>query len=139
VIERSNSPAVLTDTDRPTARQLEMDILVGYILLYGVLLSIVLILGGLFWRWLDTGKLWLDYQISGMNLFQLVVAEFRLVLRGAFRPRMLVSLGIVVLMLTPFLRVLASVVYFLAVLKNWKYTLFTSIVLVVLTYSLFLR
>jgi hypothetical protein len=34
--------------------------------------------------------------------------------------------------------VAASVVYFLAVLKNWKYTLFTTIVLAVLTYSLFL-
>jgi len=35
--------------------------------------------------------------------------------------------------------VLASMVYFLVVLKNWKYTVFTSFVLLVLTGSLFLR
>jgi uncharacterized membrane protein len=127
------------NASRKTIRQLEMDALVGYILLYGVLLSLVLILGGMFWRWLNTGTLWLDYQLAGMNLFQLVVEELRLAIHGDFRPRLLISLGIVVLMLTPFLRVLASVFFFLAVMKNWKYTLFTSIVLVVLTYSLFLR
>jgi hypothetical protein len=34
---------------------------------------------------------------------------------------------------------MASMVYFRAVLKNWKYSLFTGIVLAVLTFSLFLR
>jgi uncharacterized membrane protein len=133
------SESAAVNASRKTIRQLEMDTLVGYILLYGVLLCLALILGGMFWRWLNTGTVWLDYQLAGMNLFQLVVEELRLAIHGDFRPRLLVSLGIVVLMLTPFLRVLASVFFFLAVMKNWKYTLFTSIVLVVLTYSLFLR
>jgi uncharacterized membrane protein len=44
-------------------------------------------------------------------------------------------MGIGVLMLTPFVRVLASVVYFAFVEHNWKYTLFTAFVLSVLTYS----
>jgi uncharacterized membrane protein len=48
-------------------------------------------------------------------------------------------MGIGVLMLTPFVRVLASVFYFAFVEHNWKYTLFTAFVLSVLTYSLFLR
>jgi uncharacterized membrane protein len=42
-------------------------------------------------------------------------------------------------MLTPYLRVVASVVYFMAGLRNWKYAVFTGFVLAVLTYSLFLR
>jgi uncharacterized membrane protein len=121
------------------ARQWRMDVLVGYILLYGVLLSAALVAAGLFWRWLNTGRLWIDYPLKGMNLFQLLVEEIRRVARGELRPRLLVSSGIAVLMLTPYLRVMASVLYFLAVLKNWKYTLFTSIVLAILTYSLFLR
>ncbi len=133
------APATATGVAPPSARRWDMDVLVGYILLDGVLLSMALVVAGLFWHWLKYGRLVLDYQISGMNLFQLVGAEIRLAAFGQLRPRLLINLGIAVLMLTPFLRVVASVVYFLAVLKNWKYTLFTSFVLIVLTYSLFLR
>ncbi|HEV2349734.1 MAG TPA: DUF1634 domain-containing protein [Terriglobia bacterium] len=120
-------------------RQFEMDTLVGYILQYGVLLSLGLISGGLVWRWFRTGNLTVDYQIVGMNLFQFVLEEIQLAVHGAARPQLLVNLGIGVLMLTPFIRVTASVVYFMAALRNWKYTLFTAFVLAVLTYSLFLR
>lgn len=120
-------------------RQFEMDTLVGTILQDGVLLSLGLIAAGLTWVWFRTGYLSLSYQISGVNLFEFVSEELRLAAHGAIRPRLLINLGIAVLMLTPFIRVAASVVYFLGVLKNWKYTLFTAIVLSVLTYSLFLR
>ena len=115
-----------------------MDVLVGYILLGGVLLSLVLLSAGILWKWIKTGGS-LDYQIAGMNLFELVKDEFRRAAHGEVRPRLLISMGITVLLLTPYLRVVASVFYFLFALKNWKYTLFTSIVLLVLTFSLFLR
>lgn len=121
------------------AGQFDMDVLVGTILQDGVLLSLGLILAGLCWRWFRTGGLALDYEITGMNLFQFVVDEIRLALHGTVRPRLLINLGIAVLMLTPFIRVAASVGYFLGVLRNWKYTVFTAVVLSVLTYSLFLR
>ncbi len=124
---------------RPASRQLEMDALVGYLLLSGVLLSMGLILVGLGWRFVNTGHLSFDYSIKGMNLFQFVVNEIRFVLHGQLSPRVMVSSGIVVLMLTPYLRVLASMVYFIVVLKNWKYSIFTAFVLAVLTFSLFLR
>ncbi len=116
-----------------------MDVLVGYILQTGVLLSMALVGAGLAWTWLRTGGLVLVYRITGMNLFEFTVYEVRLALHGTFGPRLLVNLGITTLMLTPFVRVAASVVYFVIVLKNWKYTLFTAFVLAVLTYSLFLR
>jgi len=51
----------------------------------------------------------------------------------------LINLGIAVLILTPYVRILASVLYFAFVARNWKYTLFTASVLGVLTYSLFGR
>ncbi|TAM78722.1 MAG: DUF1634 domain-containing protein [Acidobacteria bacterium] len=121
------------------ARQFEMDTLVGVILQDGVLLSLGLIITGLFWRWHRTGGVALDYQIAGTNLFEFVTGEIRLAVHGTVRPRLLVNLGIAVLMLTPFIRVAASVVYFMGVLRNWKYTFFTAVVLIVLTYSLFLR
>jgi len=121
------------------SRQKGMDELLGYILLGGVLISMALIVIGLFWRYLLTGKVALDYQIVGMNMAQFVVAELRAVEAASFRPRLFVSLGIVMLMLTPYFRVAASTMYFMAGLKNWKYSVFTGLVLAVLTYSLFLR
>ena len=133
----SSSPTV--ESSATEARQLEMDVLVGYILLGGVLLSMALITAGLLWKYIQSGGVRLEYELAGMNLFQFVVSEIHLTALGQVRPRLLINMGIVVLMLTPFFRVLASVVYFLVVLKNWKYTVFTLCVLLVLTGSLFLR
>jgi len=131
--------SVSTETAGKTARQFEMDTLVGSILQGGILLSMGLIVAGLGWKWFRTGSLVMDYHIAGMNLFEFVASEIQLAVEGTVRPRLLVNLGIAVLMLTPFIRVAASVVYFMGVLRNWKYTLFTAVVLTVLTYSLFLR
>jgi uncharacterized membrane protein len=119
--------------------EIDMDLLVGYILLIGVLTSLVLVLAALIWRWKLTGNVEFDYQLSGLNFFQLIVSEVGLAVHGALRPRLLLTLGIVALMLTPFIRVLVSMVYFMAWLKDWKYSLFTAFVLATLTYSLFLR
>ncbi|HLX73625.1 MAG TPA: DUF1634 domain-containing protein [Terriglobales bacterium] len=133
---RSSSPDLESSAE---SRQLEMDVLVGYILLGGVLLSMLLIVIGLVWKYIESGGVRLDYELAGMNLFQFVISEVHIAVLGEIRPRLLINMGIVVLMLTPFFRVLASMVYFFVVLKNWKYTVFTLFVLLVLTGSLFLR
>lgn len=122
-----------------SSEQFDMDVLVGYILLFGVLLSMAFLVAGLIWRWAETRGVSMDYRLAGMNLFELVMLDARRMVHGQFRARMMITSGILVLMLTPYLRVVASMLYFLTVLKNWKYTVFTSIVLIVLTYSLFLR
>lgn len=139
MMAESLSCSPTAETSATEARQLEMDVLVGYILLGGVLLSMALITAGLLWKYIQSGGVRLEYELAGMNLFQFVVSEIHLTALGQVRPRLLINMGIVVLMLTPFFRVLASVVYFLVVLKNWKYTVFTLFVLLVLTGSLFLR
>ena len=136
--ERSHASA--TVATRPAPRgQKKMDLLVGYLLLCGVLLSMALIVGGMVWRFIRIGQLSVSQQIAGMNLFEFVAAEVRIVLADHLRPRTLIACGIAVLMLTPYLRVLASMLYFIIALKNWKYSLFTAIVLGVLTFSLFIR
>jgi len=117
----------------------DMEILIGYILLGGVLLSVALIVIGFVWRWVRSGNLQFQYTVAGMNFFEFVLSSFRQMASHELRPRVLVNMGIAVLMLTPFVRVLASVFYFALVDRNWKYTLFTGFVLSVLTYSLFLR
>lgn len=116
-----------------------METLIGFLLLGGVLLSLAFLLSGLTWQWVTTGCLGLDYTIAGMNVFQFVVADVRQLASASVRPRLLLNLGIGVLLLTPYARVLASMFYFAVVERNWKYTLFTGFVLCVLSYSLFLR
>lgn len=58
---------------------------------------------------------------------------------GALRPRVLINFGLAVLLLTPYVRVAASMLYVAVAERNWKYTAFTGFVFAVLTYSLFLR
>ncbi len=77
--------------------------------------------------------------MGGMNFFRFVVSDVATVIRTGFGPRRMINLGIAVLMLTPFIRVASSMVYFGVIEHNWKYTIFTGFVLAVLTYSLFLR
>ncbi len=135
-MNRSAPDKVSQPTD---AREAEIDVLIGYVLLGGVILSVVLVVAGLAWHWIEKGRLGVDYTIPRMNLFEFVVADVREAVFGTPRPRLLVSLGIAALMLTPYLRVLASLLFFAFVEHNWKYSAFTGFVLAVLTYSLFLR
>ena len=136
--QRARTEAGRQAATEHTAR-FDMEIIVGYILLGGVLVSMTLVTAGLIWRWIATGQLGLDYSIGGMNLFEFVLTDLRQVAADAVRPRLLVNLGIAALMLTPYVRVLASMLYFAFVERNGKYTLFTGFVFSVLTYSLFLQ
>ena len=122
-----------------TRRHFDMEILIGYILLVGVLLSVALLAIGFIWRWERSGNLRFRYTLVGMNFFEFVLTSLNQMASRDLRPRVMVNVGIAVLMLTPFVRVLASVFYFAFVQRNWKYTLFTGFVLGILTYSLFLR
>ena len=116
---------------------LDMEPLVCAILLRGMLLSVSLIVGGLAWQWATTGQLGVTGIVQGVNVFHMLIGDLRAVLMGALRPQVLVDLGVVVLLLTPYVRVLASVVYFAWVERQWLYTLLTSGVLITLTYILF--
>jgi uncharacterized membrane protein len=122
-----------------TATRFDMEILVGSILQYGLLLSVALLVAGLAWHWTTTRQLGTEYVVTGMNLFQFLLADVRQAILGTMRPRLLVSLGLAVLLMTPYTRVMASLAYFAFVERNWKYALFTAFVFVVLSYSLFLR
>jgi uncharacterized membrane protein len=119
-------------------RSVAMESLIGYILLIGVVASILLLLAGTAWHWLDTDTLRFDYTIQSVNLWNFLVTSLRSLFTGALSPKTVVNLGISVLLLTPYTRVLASMIFFL-IERNWKYSLFTFFVFSVLTYSLFLR
>jgi len=114
-----------------------MESVVGYTLSTGVLLSLALIAVGLAWHRAIWGTFQFDYTLPATSVGGFIVADVQQVATAAARPRLLVNLGIAVLMLTPYVRVLASMLYFMFVERNVKYSLFTAFVLATLTYSLF--
>jgi len=116
-----------------------MDILVGYILQIGVILCAIFLVAGLLWSWLVTGSPGLHYSLTGSNLFQFWLSDIRQLRAGHLQPELLVNIGIALLMMTPYVRVLVSTIYFAFAERNLKYTFFTGFVFAVLTYSLFLR
>ena len=121
------------------ARRVDMETLVGDILLGGVMLSMLLTVTGMASHWATTGHLQVEYSLVGVNLIQFILADAEGLASKSIRPQLLISAGIAVLMLTPYVRVLASMAYFALAGRNWKYTLFTGLVLSILTYTLLLR
>jgi len=111
----------------------------SYILIAGVAISLVLEVTGLLIYYSQTGSLAFDYsnqwELTGSNFFSYLGSLFSNLGAG---PIQLMALGIVVLMLTPYVRVIASAIHFL-ITKNGKYLAFTVFVLTVLTLSLGLR
>ena len=117
-------------------KPVDMEAAIGSILLAGVLLSMSLVSAGLLWHWWRTGTFRLDYTLPATNVAAFVLSDVQQLAPGAARPRLLVNLGIAVLMLTPYLRVVVSVIYFATAERDWKYVVFTTFVLATLTYSL---
>src|SRR5512139_797127 len=105
----------------PSDDHFDMESLVGYILLIGVLLSVALLVVGFVWRWASVGTLRFEHSIAGMNFFEFILSTLQQVTSQTLRPRLFLNMGIGILMLTPFVRVLASVFYFAFVEHNWKY------------------
>jgi uncharacterized membrane protein len=116
--------------------RIDVEGVVGYTLMGGVLISLAFITAGLLWHRAVWGTLQFDYTLPGTNVADFLRADVQQAAAPA-RPRLLVNWGIAVLLLTPYVRVLASMVYFVVVDRNWKYGIFTAFVLGTLTYSLF--
>jgi len=116
-----------------------MEVAISYILISGVVISLVLlVIGTAAYAW-QHHSLALGYSLPQDNLFQFIRLEFSRLAHGSMSATDIINLGIITLMLTPFIRVMFSAFAFALVERNLKYTLFTSFVLAVLTYSLFLR
>jgi len=113
----------------------DMELVISYVLITGVALSLILLVVGTAAYAIVHHDLALAYSLPQDNLYEFI----RLTLSHLFTAKDVINLGIIVLMLTPYVRVLFSAIYFGAIARNLKYTLFTTFVLVVLTYSLFLR
>jgi uncharacterized membrane protein len=117
----------------------KLDSLISYILILGVLVSVLVEALGIAGYYSSNGNLNILFQpnflMKGTNFFSYAGKIFQEVLTSRWSPIQILGLGIVVLMLTPYLRVVASVVYF-GFARNPKYLLITLFVLLVLTASL---
>ena len=124
-----------------------MELVISYALRLGVLLSAAVILVGIlsFVFKQDTGyarvlphhlrDILIFHQVSGPGFFP---TSLPAVLQGAMagKPYAIIGLGMVLLILTPILRVALSVFFFLFQ-RDWLYVGITLFVLTVLIFSLF--
>lgn len=116
---------------------IDMEQLVSSILRNGTLLSMGLILTGLVLRWSRGRELYADRHLQGTNVLQFVLNDIHRVDSPKPCASMLIRLGVAVVFLTPYLRVLASMLYFAAIERRWTHTLLAGIVFTLLTYVLF--
>ena len=118
---------------------MKMENWIGSLLLAGVLLSVLLLSAGLLWRWSQGSRLSVEYSLGTHSLAGFWMQEFRAIARHEFRPRLVINLGLVVLLMTPYVRVVTSFLFFFLVERNFKYSCFTFFVWCILTYTLFLH
>ncbi|MGD0177402.1 MAG: DUF1634 domain-containing protein [Candidatus Bathyarchaeia archaeon] len=112
---------------------------ISYVLITGVLASVAVETFGIVSYYLSNGNLNILFQpnsaMKGTDFFSYTAKLAQQLSVGALTPMQVLGLGIVLLMMTPYLRVVASVVYF-GLAKNPKYLLITLFVLIVLTATL---
>jgi uncharacterized membrane protein len=127
------------NTEKLGSGDSKLETSISYLLITGVIISLVLEVIGLIMLCITNHSLAVsqsqDVFINGNNFFTFIFQLFS----GNYSQNTglhLMTFGIIVLILTPFLRLVASVIYF-GWEKNIKYVLITLFVLVVITLSLF--
>ena len=108
---------------------------IASILRIGTTLSLGLLVIGVIWCAL-TQQFWLQPDLQGTNVLQLLTAELNRVSREGNWPTFLLHMGIAVLLLIPLGRVVASAWYFAYVERHRAYTVLTMCVAVWLAYIL---
>lgn len=119
----------------------KLESIVSILLIVGVVTSVLLISAGLVLYYNTYGNLLVSesssVHITGENFFAFIIQTAQN-LAAVDNALLFITLGIIVLILTPYIRAITSVIYF-GWEKNWKYVLITLFVLIVLTVSLALH
>jgi uncharacterized membrane protein len=127
--------------ERIDKREPKLESIISYLLIIGVITSVVLEIIGLVLYFGAYGNLQVsqapNVYINGENFFAFIIERLQnlFVSENAL---LFLTLGIIILILTPYARAIASLVFF-AWEGNRKYVLITLFVLVVLTISLILH
>ena len=121
----------------PSEEKLELAI--SCILIIGVAVSVAIELTGILSYYYVNQDLNISFQpqyaLKGTDFFSYSGVTLQSLSQGSWTPFQTLALGLLVLMITPYVRVLASVVYF-GMVRNMKYLAITVFVLVILTASL---
>ena len=109
----------------------DIEPLISGILRTGILLGVGLVLASVAVQWEQPRQAFLP-SIQARSLPSLIVADLRhLHVLGV--SRLLLDLGIGVLMLTPYARLLVSLMYAIWAERQWQHAFFTGFVLIMLT------
>jgi uncharacterized membrane protein len=118
-----------------------LETIVSYLLIVGVVVSVILEAIGITLYYGTYGNVQVSQNqavfISGKNFFAFIIYQTQHLL-GSQNALLFMTLGLIILILTPYVRAITSVIYF-AWEKHYKYVLITLFVLVVLTISLALH
>lgn len=116
-----------------------LEAMISYVLIIGVIASLLLEAVGLFLYYRTFGTVAISYDgrlvLYAHDFFDFLVSLFRGPLGGSESAVKLMALGMAILILTPYVRAVLSVVYF-ASRKNLTYLIVTLFVLIVLTLSM---
>ena len=119
----------------------KLESIISVILIVGVALSVLLITIGLSLYYNTYGNLLVsessNVHIYGENFFDFIAQTLQNLV-ATDNALLFITLGIIVLILTPYIRAITSFLYF-TWQKNWKYVLITLFVIVILTVSLALH
>ncbi len=122
-----------------TRRLPPLETLAFAILAGGLLLSVTLILSGLTLEWILQGSLNADHPaISAVNVRELL-ESIPAGSHEGLSPLVLLSAGIAVLLMTPYVQVLAAMLFFTFRDRNYRFSAITGFIAAVLTWVLFLR
>jgi uncharacterized membrane protein len=119
----------------------KLETIISYLLIVGVVVSVILEAIGITLYYGTYGNVQVSQSqavfISGKNFFAFIVYQTQHLL-GSHNALLFMTLGLIILILTPYVRAITSIIYF-AWEKHYKYVLITLFVLVVLTISLALH
>ncbi len=121
--------------------QSKLENAISYLLISGVLLSLILLIIGMALLWQKQGGVAVSQDpsvfVHGHDFFSFIYNDLTgNGVKGL--PLQIITLGVLVLLLTPYVRVILSAVFF-ARERNMKYVLITIFVLIILTISLTLH
>lgn len=114
----------------PLKRGADLESAAGYVLLGGLLLSLAFLVAGLVGHWIAGTAV--ARSISPRSVLSLLTGGLRGLASGPRTPSVLIELGLALLLLTPFARVLTTLGFFVA-RRDWKYAVMTAFVAAVLT------
>ncbi len=119
----------------------KLETIISYVLIIGVVVSVAFEVVGIALFYGTYGNLQISQDksvfISGQNFFAFIIDQIRH-LFGSQNALSFIIIGLIILILTPYIRAITSALYF-AWEKHYKYVLITLFVLIVLTASLALH